>query len=354
MSLEHRQHIVGLINEARARGARVGPACETVSIDTATFRRWQDKGQVIGDRRAQAIRPEPANKLSQQERERVLLTCNLPEFSSLPPSQIVPVLADQGIYIASESTYYRVLHEANQQHDRGRAKARNARAKPDECVATGPNQCWTWDVTWLKSPVAGLFYYLYMVSDLYSRKIVSWEVHETECGELASELIRRGVMAEGFPKDLKTLHSDNGSIQKSSTLQATLERLGVSPSFSRPRVSNDNAFAESLFRTFKYRPDYPPNGFSSLELARQWVGRFVHWYNNEHRHSKLKYVTPSQRHTGEDIEILAARDVVYREAKKKNPVRWSGDTRNWNRPGAVVLNPDVMEKSGLKNLVEAA
>ena len=195
-------------------------------------------------------------------------------------------------------------------------------------------------LTPLKSPVNGMFYYLYMMMDVFSRKITAWEVHETECGELASQLMRRGVMAEGCADTLECLHADNGAIQKSSTLRATLEWLGVEPSYSRPRISNDNAYPEALFKTTKYRPDFPHDGFTSLEDARQWCSQFVHWYNEEHKHSAIKFVTPAQRHRGEDINILAARDEVYREAKAANPSRWSGATRNWERPETIVLNPD--------------
>ena len=270
----------------------------------------------------------------------VLLTCHLPEFRSLPPSQIVPTLADRGLYLASESSFYRLLREVNEQHNRGRANPRQKRAKPDEYKTTGPNQCWTWDVTWLKSPVNGLFYYLYMMVDVFSRKITAWEVHETECGELAAQLMRRGVIAEGCTTTLQCLHADNGAIQKSSTLRATLEWLGVEPSYSRPRVSNDNAILEALFRTTKYRPDFPHMGFESLEVARLWCANFVNWYNEEHKHSAIKFVTPGQRHRGEDVQILADRDEVYRQAKSINPSRWSGATRNWERPETMTLNPD--------------
>lgn len=340
MSLEHRQHIVGLIGEAVVAGARLFKTCETLEIDTGTYRRWQKNGEVVEDGRPGASRPEPANKLTVKEREMILLTCNLPEFRSSPPSQIVPLLADQGLYRGSESSFYRVLHEANQQHDRGRARAKQYRAKPDEFITNGPNQCWCWDVTWLKCPVRGMFYYLYMIVDVFSRKIVGWEVHETECGQLASQLVSRAVMSEGYPACLDVLHADNGSIQKSSTLRATLERLGIAPSYSRPRVSNDNAYSEALFRTTKYRPDYPVGGFESIEKAREWVLKFVRWYNAEHRHSAIKFVTPIQRHTGADVEILAKRDELYKRAKLSNPERWSGETRNWNRPNEVVLNAD--------------
>ncbi len=195
-------------------------------------------------------------------------------------------------------------------------------------------------MTWLKSPVNGLFYCLYMMEDVFSRKITAWEVHETECGALASQLLRRGVLAEGCAATLRCLHADNGSIQKSSTLRATLDWLGVEPSYSRPSVSNDNAFSEALFRTTKYRPDFPHYGFESLETARLWCSHVVHRYNEEHQHSAIKFVTPEQRHRGDDIQILAERDEVYRQAKAANPSRWSGATRNWTRPETMTLNPD--------------
>jgi putative transposase len=340
VSLEQRQHIVDVIKQARADGARLSAACDKAGIDPATYRRWHDEGAVVADRRATASRPVPVSKLSIQERQMILLTCHLPEFQSLPPSQIVPTLADLGRYLASESSFYRVLREANEQHDRGKAKSRHKRSKPEEYNATGPNQIWCWDVSWVRSAVNGLYYYLYMIMDVFSRKITAWEVYETESGELASELLRRGVFAESCAATLQVLHADNGAIQRSSTLKATMEWLGIDPSYSRPRVSNDNAYPEALFKTVKYRPSYPLDGFESIEKARQWCKEFVHWYNEEHKHSGIKFVTPSQRHRGEDIQILAQRDELYRKAKSENPSRWSGNTRNWERPNTMTLNPD--------------
>jgi len=340
VSLELRKQVIGLIKQARTDGARLSAACEIAHIDPATYRRWQHNSVVVADQRAGAKRPTPVNKLTKEERELILVTCHLPEYQSLPPSQIVPTLADLGRYVGSESSFYRVLRVANEQHSRGRAKSRKKRAKPDEYQTSGPNQCRTWDVTWLKSPTNGLFYYLYMMVDVFSRKITAWEVHETESGELASKLLKRGVLAEGCASTLECLHADNGAIQKSSTLRATMEWLGVEPSYSRPRVSNDNAFSEALFRTTKYRPDFPNDGFTSLEAAREWCKRFVHWYNEEHKHSAIKFVTPGQRHRGEHIEILTKRDVLYKKTRTKNPFRWSGATRNWLRPETMTLNPD--------------
>ncbi len=185
------------------------------------------------------------------------------------------------------------------------------------------------------------------------------EISKTDHGQLFAQgcrklTIHRGVMAEGSPAGLTTPHADNGAIQKSSTLRAKLEQLGIAPSFSRPRVSNDNAYAESLFKTLKYRPGYPADGFASLEDARNWVQAFVQWYNNQHRHSKLNYVTPSQRHTGEDNMVLSKRHELYQAARAANPSRWSGNTRNWQRSGSVVLNPDEKAEAIADKLSEAA
>ncbi len=352
--LEHRQHIVEVIAAATASGARLFKACEKVGIASSTYRRWQDQGTVCEDQRPMVTRSEPLNKLDEEEREKVRAVFHEPEFASLPPSQVVPALADKGVYMASESTCYRILRESGEQHERGRAERRNRRAKPIEVVTTGPNQAWCWDVTYLKGPVRGLFFYLYMIMDVFSRKIVGWEVHDRECGELASMLVRRAVMLEGCLRRPDLLHADNGSPQRSATLRATLEQLGISASYSRPRVSNDNAYSEALFRTTKYRPDYPFNGFETLEESRNWVLGFVRWYNEEHRHSAIKFVTPLERHTGNDVEILQQREVVYAEAKAQHPARWSGDTRDWSRPESVVLNPDKPEEDSEGKLEKAA
>lgn len=340
MSQEQRQQIINMIDQARTEGARMKSACECLQIDATTYHRWQHEGRVLVDLRATAQRPVPRNKLTVEEREMILLTCHLPQFQSLPPSQIVPTLADLGRYMASESSFYRLLREENEQHDRGRAKPRHKRAKPAEFCSTAPNQCWCWDVTWLKTMVRGQFYYLYMMMDVFSRKITAWEVYEIECGEYASDLLQRGVLAEGCASTLQCLHADNGAIQKSSTLRAKMEWLGIEASYSRPRVSNDNAMSEALFRTTKYRPDFPHDGFESLEKARQWCATFTQWYNEEHKHSAIKFVTPAERHRGDDVQILANRDELYHQAKAANPSRWSGSTRSWQRPEVMVLNPD--------------
>lgn len=327
------------IDEAVAAGARRREACAVLGLSLRTLQRWTEGGEVREDKRPGAERPQPANRLTEKEQAEIIEQSNAPEHQSLPPSQIVPRLADQGVYIASESSFYRVLKTAGQQNERGRAKKRRKPKPPSTHTATKPNQVWMWDITYLPTQTRGQFYYFYMMEDLHSRKGVAWEVHESESGEDAAALISRAVVREQCFKKPLVLHSDNGAPMKSQTLRAKLAELGIEGSHSRPRVSNDNAYVESFFRTAKYYPSWPTEGFSSLEEARDWVERFMHWYNEEHRHSALKFVTPAERHRGEDKAILAKRHEVYTQAKARNPERWSGATRNWEPVGNQSLNP---------------
>lgn len=335
-SADDRIYALTLISEAVASGARLAPACAVLQISARTHQRWSRDS--AGDRRPEAVHPAPANKLRDEERERILAVCHQPEYASHAPASIVPALADKGEYLGSESTFYRVLEEHDERHHRGRARARRAVGPPRSHVAVRACQIWTWDVTWLKGPVRGLYFYLYLILDIYSRKIVGWEVWEVESADNAALLVQRAVLAEVCRGDLEVLHQDNGAIQKASTLREKLTDLGVAPSFNRPGVSNDNAYSESLFRTFKYRPLYPEKGFADVTSARRWVHAFVEWYNNEHKHSAIHFVTPVERHTGKDIAILAQRKEVFERAKARNPERWSGATRNWDRIEVVHLN----------------
>jgi transposase InsO family protein len=269
----------------------------------------------------------------------VLDVLNAPLFRDLPPNQIVPRLADMKEYVASESTMYRILREEQQLVHREPSQPR-VHSRPKERVATGPGQVCSWDISYLRSSVRGRFYYLYMFVDVWSRKIVGWQVHEDESSELAAELFNQICWEQDLDPAGLVLHQDNGGPMKGSTLLATLQTLGVIASFSRPRVSDDNPYSEALFRTLKYRPDYPSKPFNSLEEARAWVERFVSWYNTAHRHSAIRFVTPEQRHTGEDRVLLKNRERVYQLARKRNPKRWSGRTRNWRPPTTVYLNPN--------------
>jgi putative transposase len=344
--LSDRRKAVNLIEEAVAAGASAKQACDVLEISLRTYQRWTQDHEVKEDGRPQAERPTPANKLSLEERQQILALCNREDYRSLPPSQIVPALADKGIYLASESSFYRVLREADQLCHRGKAQAPRNVAKPKGYRATGPNQVWSWDITYCASTVTGLFFRLYLIMDIYSRKVVGWEIHEHEKAEYAALLIKKACLAEGITQKGLVLHADNGSPMKGATMLATLQRLGVVPSFSRPSVSNDNPYSESLFGTMKYTPAYPSKPFNSLEEARTWVHSFVNWYNEVHRHSGIRFVTPAERHNGSDHQILAARKAVYETARQRRPERWSGETRNWSPVGEVWLNPD---KEGASN-----
>ncbi|WP_419624579.1 transposase, partial [Thiolapillus sp.] len=195
----------------------------------------------------------------------------------------------------------------------------------------------------LATAIVGIFFRLYLIMDIYSRKIVGWEIHENETADHAALLIRKACLAEGISMQDLVLHSDNGSPMKGATMLAMLQRLGIVPSFSRPSVSNDNPYSESLFGTMKYTPAYPSKPFESLAAAREWVDEFVHWYNEEHRHSGIQFVTPAQRHSGAEKLILMNRKVVYESAKQRNPERWNRETRNWEPVSEVWLNPEKSE-----------
>ena len=339
ISAPDRRQAVELIDEARSNGARLEPACRELEITARTYQRWTSGGQVRADRRPEVPRPPPANKLSPEERESVLSACHDRQYASLPPGQIVPKLADQGVYIASESTFYRILHEVDEQHHRGRSRKPRVSTPPKGYCATGPNQVWSWDITYLPTSIRRMFFYLYMIVDVFSRKIVGWEVHPQESGFNAGILVHKAILSERCTLSPPVLHQDNGAPQKGFTLRAKLEALGVTTSYSRPHVSDDNPYSEALFRTVKYRPDYPYRGFESIEDARYWVLEFVRWYNHDHQHSAIRFVTPCQRHDGQDNDILAARRRVYEEAKACHPERWSGNIRNWEPVAEVWLNP---------------
>ncbi|MDH0339876.1 IS3 family transposase, partial [Metapseudomonas otitidis] len=325
-----------LIANAVLLGARRFRACSELGLSLRTAQRWQ---HVHRDRRQTVQRAAPSNKLSEVERQAVLDAANQPGYASLTPHQIVPKLADEGIYLASESTFYRVLKAANQNARRGRAKASKRRVLTTH-RADAPNQVWCWDITWLPSTVKGRYFYWYMVKDIYSRKLVANEVHEIECAEHARDLLEKGCLRERTAGRPLVLHSDNGNVMRGSLLRESMISLGIEPSFSRPRVSNDNAYAEALFRTAKYCPLWPDLPFDSVTEARLWVQKFVDWYNEDHRHSALKYVTPNERHDGKAIALLRSRAELYEAAKAANPGRWSGRTRNWSLADSVYLNPE--------------
>ena len=198
ISTPDRQNAIALIDQAKAAGARRAKACAEVEIDERTYRRWRAMDGAPQDRRPTAPRPAPSNTLSEAERRAVLDACNSQAFESLPPSQIVPRLADQGRYLASEASFYRILRAEEQQHHRGRAKPPARRPSPTSHRARGPCEVWSWDITWMPGPIRGVFFYLYLILDIFSRKVVGWEVHERESAEHAAELVRQGEHAKSW------------------------------------------------------------------------------------------------------------------------------------------------------------
>ena len=337
-----------LVKQAQVSGAGRAASCVVLDVSLRTLERWE-KDPNRGDQR-RGPDGACAHALSEEEKQAIVAVSNSRDYRDLSPWQIVARLADQGVYLGSQSSFYRVLKQTDQLSHRQQSKPAEHH-RPKELTATNPNEVWSWDITYLNSPIRGSYYYLYMVEDIFSRMIVGWTVEEEQSAEHSARLIDRTCQEHGISRGQLTLHADNGTPVKGATLLATLERLGIAPSFSRPRVSDDNPYSESLFKTLKYRPSYPESAFSGIEPAREWVRRFVRWYNTEHLHSAIRFVTPSSRHLGLDKAILIKRAAVYEKAKRLNPLRWSGPTRNWSPITEVYLNP---KKPTIKTKVEIA
>lgn len=335
MTVEDRGQVLTLVTEAVAQGSRQHTACEMVGVAERTLQRWQRPETAEDGRRG--LRTAPRHTLSCVERAQMVAMAARPEFCNASPHQIVPRLADRGEYLASESSFYRVLKTEQLLAHRGRATPAH-RARPRAYVVTAPRTLFSWDITYVPSSIRGQYYYLYLFMDVFSRKAVGAEVHAEESMAHSSQLLETICREEGIEPHQVSVHADNGGAMKGSTMLATMQRLGVMPSFSRPSVSNDNPFSESLFRTVKYCPLYPTRPFASLDAARAWVAIFVPWYNDEHLHSGIRFTTPASRHTGTDTAILHHRDRVYHAAQRTHPSRWSGATRNWTKIARVTLN----------------
>lgn len=348
MSLADRRNCMELVKQAQASGAGRAASCAVLDVSLRTLERWEKEPEK-GDQRRGPV-SGCAHALSEKEKQAIVAISNSSAYRDLSPWQIVARLADQGVYLGSQSSFYRVLKQNDQLSHRQHSKPA-VHSRPQELTARNPNEVWSWDITYLNSPIRGSYYYLYLVEDIFSRMIVGWTVQEEQSAEHSVRLIDRTCQEHGIARGQLTLHADNGTPVKGATLLATLERLGIAPSFSRPRVSDDNPYSESLFKTLKYRPSYPENAFSGIDQARDWVHRFVNWYNTEHLHSAIRFVTPSCRHLGLDKAILTQRAAVYENAKRLKPLRWSGPTRNWSPIAEVHLNP---KKPTIKTKVEIA
>lgn len=327
--------MIDWLAEAVASGARERRACDLVGISVRTLQRWRREG--LRDARKGAAK-NTARKLSPEESEVVYQTANQQRFADHTPEQIVAILAQESTYIASASTFYRVLRARNAINRRTDTRTPVHHTKPPQRVATGPNQVWSWDITWLNTGVKGLYWYAYVIMDVFDRSIVGWSIHDCEDGELARDLFKRACRDHGAKP--RFLHSDNGGPMKAFTLVEFLYSRGITPTTNRPRVSNDNPYSESLFRTVKYHASYP-RIFKELNSARVWFADFIDWYNNKHLHSSLAYVTPTQRRTGSAVHILRERNRTLSTARERYPLRWgSRAAKQYQLPTEVVLNPD--------------
>lgn len=330
--------ILAALAEAQAGGAGLEAASKLVGLSKRTVERWR-LDPIARDKR-QGPRHRPDNALSSREQAQVVAVMTDPRYAGLTPKQLVPQLADEGIYLASESTMYRLQRLFGLREPARPLTRQHVTRATAMHTATGPNQVWSWDITYLPTPVWGRFLYLYLVLDVWSRRIVGWRVHERENPDLAADMITQICETENIAPVGLVLHSDNGTPMKGSSMLSTLQALGIVSSFSRPHVSNDNPYSESLFRTLKYTPAYPRFPFANVDAAQRWVATFVPWYNRVHRHSAIRFVTPDQRHFGSECLVLRQRAALYDRAKRKNPARWSKTRRNWSPIESVVLNPE--------------
>lgn len=259
------------------------------------------------------------HRLSTAEEDRFFAVATSPRFADRTPEQIVATLAEEGDYIASASTLYRILRKRKALAHRRESRKPRKPTKPEYVEVSGPNQVWSWDITWLKTGVSGLFLYAYTIIDVYDRSIVGWSIETSESEEHATRLFKRIFRDLGITPTI--IQADNGNPMRGVTLAVFLDSLAIKRSHSRPRCSNDNAIIESWHKTLKNSVGYPDH-FESLADARTWYANFIHWYNTEHQHSGIGYVTPHQRRTGAADEIYARRNKTLLEAKKANPLRW--------------------------------
>lgn len=329
--MEEKKRLIEQIAEAVLYGARQGKACESIGLTPRRFIRWKND---IEDHRNGGYRAYE-QKLTEQEKDKIIETYNGEDVIHMPIRGAFATLLDKGIYLASPAAVYRVFHERGQQK-RLRARSLQKRKKPI-LKAESPLRLWCWDITYLDSEIKGRYYYLYLVIDLFSRYIVAWQVETVEDGKLAESMFAEAIdfwrpILKGF-----MVHNDNGPAMKHKGFRNLLDTLGISLSYSRPHTSNDNAFAESIFATLKSRLGMPER-FMSLEHAREFITKFVDWYNNEHLHGSLDFLTPHQVHFGLGEKIQEERNSVLAIQRKNNPERFGSRYRKFRVPKVVELH----------------
>jgi len=326
-------------------------ACQILGKSRATLYRQRNPAP----RRETASREpfrHPA-ELSEDERAQVLAVLDSPQFADKSPGQVYAILLDEGTYLCSEATMYRLLRERGQSGERRAQAAHPAKKKP-ELVADGPNQVWSWDITKLKGPARGIWYLLYVILDIFSRKVIGWEIWPTETGTLAKEFIQRAIEANGGIAPA-AIHADRGTSMTSNTVTGLLALLGIDQSHSRPRVSNDNPYSESQFKTLKYCPAFPGQ-FGSIEDARVFCAPFFDYYNNHHRHSGIAMHTPASVHDGTAVKIHARRIATLNAAYLARPERFRSRPYPPSLPAQAWINqpPATLQTTTSPQTTEAA
>lgn len=311
-------------------------ACQALAYPRSSYYRQQQAKPASCQ-----ITPAPSPRaLPMQERDAVRETLNSARFADSSPRQVYGTLLDEGQYLCSVSTMYRILEEHAEVRERRNQKRHPAYKKP-ELLATAPNQVWSWDITKLRGPVPHVYYFMYTILDIFSRYVVGYMIAARELAHLARQLVGDSCAKQGIEPEQLILHADRGSSMTSKTLALLLADLGVGKSHSRPYTSDDNPFSEAQFKTMKYRPDYPDR-FGSLEDARIWARSFFHWYNHEHRHTSLGLMTPATVHDGLAAELTSQRQVVLRAAYEEHPERFvRGIPTAPQLPIAVWINPPL-------------
>jgi len=313
----------------------VAPLCRALGLARATlYRTWRRERFPVES----TPRPKPARALGGEERQAVLDVLHEERFVDQPPAQVYATLLDEECYLCSERTMYRILDAEGEVKERRNQLAHPPYAKP-ELLATCPNEVWSWDITKLKGPVKWTYFYLYVILDIFSRYVVGWMVAWRESATLAQRLIAETCLKQEIIAEQLTLHADRGSSMKSKCVALLLSDLGVTKTHSRPHVSNDNPFSESQFKTLKYRPDFPAR-FGGIEDARAFCVDFFQWYNTEHHHSALGWLTPEDVHYGRGPRRVEARQQVLNVAYAQHPERFVRKRPKAPRlPEAVWINP---------------
>lgn len=332
---DHKLYICELLDDALQRGVRTSAACDALNIHPRTYKRWKENQE---DKR-KSSKKSNRKALSTEERQQIIDVCTSAEYCDVTPPEIVARLAEKGTYIASSRTFYRVLKAAGKLHHRGNSRPPRTPYKPPELKATAPDQVYTWDITWLPTYVKGVFWYCYAIIDVWSREIVGWSIHDSESEEFARQLFSQ-LQSKRKLKGV-WVHSDNGNPMKGATFSVWLATLGMFLSHSRPLVKNDNPYIESFFKTLKYHAAYPGR-FNTIHQAREWMADFINWYNTQHRHSGIGYVTPQQRREGDDKKLFTLRNETLDEAWKRVPQRFpKKGPKKWKSNRVVYLNPSA-------------